>query len=392
MKLPLRLALALGLLGGCQKNQPPTAAPTTADAPPPAATQEAPATPAAEPQPEPEPAPEPEPTAKTPERPPTPWKAANVPSITAQEREIFFGSAQDKEPEVRGGISKGMENLHYTIGNEWTLFAFYEDIKNLGGGYMGVGTDQAYLFIGWQRPEFAWLTDYDPKIQKVHHMYRALFLSAETPKEFLSYFKQENMEKANAAIANVYSGKEKVAAQTTYRRARKLINFRMHKMIKRFKGSKVPTYFNDQETFDYIKAMIREDRVRPLLVNLMESEGMAGVGEAADKLGVKIRVLYISNAEEYWKDYAAQYRKNIAELRSDEQSLLLRTRLIWGVNKDYVYIVQPIDNYRQWLADPEVERVKQMLGGRPKATADKVNKFRVKRLPASARTRDVSAP
>jgi hypothetical protein len=316
-----------------------------------------------------------------------------VPPLTPEEREVFFGSAQDEEPEIRGGISRGMEDLHYTIGNEWTLFAFYEDIKDLGGGYMGVGTDQAYLLIGWQRPELAWLSDYDPKIQRVHHMYRALFLAADTPEEFINFFKEENVEKAKAAIDEIYDGDDKVTAQSTYRRARKLINYRMQKQKRKFKSSNVPTYWNDQETLDYIKAMLREDRIRPLLVNLTEEAGMKGVRAAAAELGVPVRVLYVSNAEEYWKEYAEQFRKNIAELHSDEKSLLLRTRLIWGINYDYVYVVQSIDNFRTWLADPSVVKVKQILSGGPKVDAEKVNVHRITGAPSEGgAAADVSAP
>jgi hypothetical protein len=394
MKLPLRLALVFALVPACAKTSPPTAAPADAAAPPTEPTpvagvqpEEAPQT--GEPQPEP---PQPEADSK-PKRPPTPWTADNVPPLTPEEREIFFGSAEDQEPEIRGGISRGMEDLHYTIGNEWTLFGFYEDIKDLGGGYMGVGTDQAYLLIGWQRPELAWLTDYDPKIQRVHHMYRALFLAADTPEEFIDFFKTENIDKTYAAIDEIYDGKDKTTAQQTYRRARKLINYRMQKQKRKFKQAGVPTYWNDQETLDYIKAMLREDRIRPMLVNLTEEAGMKGVRQAASELGVPLRVLYVSNAEEYWKEYDPKYRKNIADLHSDDKSLLLRTRLIWGINYDYVYIVQSIDNYRAWLADPQVVRVKQMYGGHPKIDAQKINIFRITQLPTDAGgVPDVSAP
>ena len=391
MELPLRLALVFALVPACAKTSPKTATPGDVTTPPPDPVAVADAEPDAQPEPPAKPEPQAEPKN---ERPPTPWTAQNVPPLTPEEREVFFGSAQDQEPEIRGGISRGMEDLHYTIGNEWTLFAFYEDIKDLGGGYMGVGTDQAYLLIGWQRPELAWLSDYDPKIQRVHHMYRALFLAADTPEEFINFFKEENIEKTKAAIDEIYDGEDKVLAQTTYRRARKLINYRMQKQKRKFKSSNVPTYWNDQETLDYIKAMLRADRIRPLLVNLTEEAGMKGVRAAAAELGVPMRVLYVSNAEEYWKEYAEQFRKNIAELHSDEKSLLLRTRLIWGINYDYVYVVQSIDNFRMWLADPSVVKVKQILSGGPKVDAEKVNVHHITATPSAAPTgaADVSTP
>jgi hypothetical protein len=127
--------------------------------------------------------------------------------------------------------------------------------------------------------------------------------------------------------------------------------------------------------------MLREDRVRSMLVNLNDAAGMQGISDVAKDLDVPIRVLYVSNAEEYWKSYENQFRANIAALHADDQSLLLRTKLLWEFNRDYQYIVQPLDNYRTWLADPEITQVRQVLRGRPRAIADKVNTYRITRLP-----------
>ena len=315
-----------------------------------------------------------------------------MPPLTEAEKKIFFSTAEDAEPEVRGGISKGMENLHYTIGNEWTLFAFYKDIKNLGGGYMGVGTDQAYLFIGWQKPELAWLTDYDPKIQRMHHMYKALFLAAESPKEFTSYFQKENMDKALAAIASSYEGKDRAKAQATYKRARKLINFRMFKMKKRFKGSKGPHVLQRPGA---VRLRQEDVRARPHSPDAREPARVRG-RQGRQRCRRRAR-------RPHPRAVHLQCGGVLEDLRGaipDEHRLAAQRRHVPPVahapdlehHNDYVYIVQPIDNYRAWLADPEVTSVRQMLGGRPKASADKVNYFRVKRLPASARNKDVSAP
>ena len=304
-----------------------------------------------------------------------------MPALSPEANAAFLGSPEDPEPEVRGGVTKALNNFHYTIGNEWSLFAFYEDIKDLGGGYLGVGTDQAYLFIGWQRPELAWLADYDPRVKDIHHMYRGMFLAADTPKQFVYRFRKENRKRAHRALATIYEGEELARAKETYDLTRKAISFRLFKQRGRFKHQKVPTYWADQETFDYIKAMLREGRIRSMMVNLNDADGMDGITSVARELEVPIRVLYVSNAEEYWKSYADQYRTNIANLHSDEQSVLLRTKLLWELNRDYQYIVQPLDNYRVWLADPEIKRVRQVLRGRPRAYADKVNTYRMTRLP-----------
>lgn len=271
--------------------------------------------------------------------------------------------------------------MHYVVGNEWTLQAFYDDIKDLGGGYVGVGPDQAYLLIGWQKPELAWLVDYDPSVVLVHGMYRAFFLAANGPEQFSAFFEKGNEAHAMAAIDAAYDGSDARVLKGLFRRNRKLFVFRTRKLKRRLKGTNVPTHLTDQATFDFVQAMIRQDRVRPMVTNLNEHAGVRGISAAARELDVPIRVFYVSNAEEYWENYDDQYRVNVESLYTDERSLLLRTRLIWKTNRDYMYIVQSMDNYRSWLANPETTRVRDMLGGRPIAKPDTINYFRVKRSP-----------
>lgn len=309
------------------------------------------------------------------------WRADEVPDLTDEERDIFWGSAQDESPEVRGGIVKELENVHYTIGNEWTLYAFREDLNDLGGGYVGVGPDQAYLFMGWQRPEFAWLIDYDAAVVRTHQMYRALFAAAQTPKQFVAFFEPKNLEQGYAAIDAMYDGVQARGLKGLLRRQRRYFRFRHKRLLKFLRGVDVPTHLTDQETFDYVKAMLAKDRVRPLLVNLNEPGGMAALSQAASALGVPIRTLYVSNAEEYWKTYDPQFIANVQGLPTDERSLLLRTRLTWKTNRDYMYIVQSMDNYRVWLDDPSTTRVRDILLGHPPTKAEGVNYWKVEHLP-----------
>ncbi len=386
--LPLAAGLAGLMTAGCRPQtrapQPPTVATATSSTP--EHTSAAPP-PASSPPSDPDPAvvePKPEPDTPPPAEPALPdatWTADEVPELTEHQRATFWGSAQDESPEVRGGIVKELEDVHYTIGNEWTLHAFYEDVQRLGGGYVGVGPDQAYLFMGWQRPQFAWLIDYDVAVLRTHQMYRALFASAQTPREFIAYFEPENLERGYAAIDALYDGKQARGLKGLLRRQRRYFRFRIQKLRKHLRGVDAPTYLTDQETFDYIKAMLRTERVRPMLVNLNESEGMTGLSEAAEALGIPIRVLYVSNAEEYWKSYDPQFVSNVSALPTDASSLLLRTRLTWKTNRDYTYIVQRIDNYRIWLADESITRVRDILSGRPISKPDIINRWRVDHLP-----------
>jgi hypothetical protein len=121
--------------------------------------------------------------------------------------------------------------------------------------------------------------------------------------------------------------------------------------------------------------MLEQRRVRPMVVNLLEQKGLEGIGEASNALGVPIRLLYLSNAEEYWPRYPRSYRETMAALPFHESALVLRTLLIWQVNTDYRYNVQPAQNYVQWLAQPYIDDVYDITHDRPKAQAEGINFF-----------------
>lgn len=375
------LALALVAAAATACRPAPSAAPTVAAAPPPLPRPEPKAQP--EPQPETEPKPQPDPPPEVPLATAR-WTADTVPPLTDAERETFWGSPEDPAPAVRGGIVKELEDVHYTIGNEWALHAFHQDVAHLGGGYVGVGPDQAYLFIGWQRPHLAWLIDYDGAVLRTHALYEAIFEAAQSPGEFLAMFEPENLERANDALDAMYEGKEARGLKGLLRRHRRYYRYRLRTLRKRHHGSGAPTYLDDQETYDYVKAMLRADRVRPMLANLNESEAMAGIDAAARELKVPVRVLYVSNAEEYWDRYDPQFIANVEKLYTDASSLLLRTRLTWKINRDYMYIAQPMHAFRLWLNAEGVTRVKDVLVGHPPTKSDQVNHWRHDQPPPAA--------
>lgn len=328
--------------------------------------------------------PEPEPTvAEEPPPEPTPATAERGPLSDAQV-EILWASPQDEAPEHRGGVTKEQENRHYLAGNEWTLQIYYPILKDLGGGYVGVGTDQAYLFMSWVRPEIAWLIDYDPAVQEIHELYRLFFAYAETPEQFVALWDKPAREEALGVIAAAHDGRRGKALRRWYLGYRTWIHRRLARVSRSMRKADVPTFMTDQEHYEFVQQMLAEKRVRPLLVNLLERKGLRGVGQAAAELGVPIRMLYLSNAEEYWPRYPKRYRELMAELPFDDNALLVRTLLIWSVNHDYRYNVQPISNYVEWLSKPYIDDVYDITFARPKADPEGINFFRTESDPESS--------
>ena len=60
-------------------------------------------------------------------------------------------------------------------------------------------------------------------------------------------------------------------------------------------------------------------RVRSLCADLTRHGAVADIGVAARRLGVALRVLYLSNAEEYWERLPQPFRDNLRALPVDER-------------------------------------------------------------------------
>ena len=60
-------------------------------------------------------------------------------------------------------------------------------IEGKGGAYVGVGSDQSYLLMTWQRPELVFQMDYYPWVVIVHSLYHRFFLAAKDKDDLISF-------------------------------------------------------------------------------------------------------------------------------------------------------------------------------------------------------------
>lgn len=299
-------------------------------------------------------------------------------------RRVLFASREDDAPPVLGGVAKAMEGRHYLTSNERSLQAFEPHVRDKGGGYVGVGTDQAYLLIGWQRSEFAWLVDYDPMVVEMHGIYRALLLAAETPEDFLALWSRDGRIDAHAAIDVHADAGERAQLRTLYRKQRAAVAQRLAETIETMNGASVPCWLTDDGQYEHVRDLVRHGRTRPMLVDLSADKGLVGIGRAARKAGIAIEVLYLSNAEEYWRLYPESFRRDVAALPMPDDAVVLRTLLIWKVNRDYRYNVQRADNFRAWLGESWVGNVYHITYKRPPADPLAVNAFETDVWPVDA--------
>ncbi|MDH5673439.1 MAG: hypothetical protein OEZ06_14895 [Myxococcales bacterium] len=295
------------------------------------------------------------------------------PKLGEAERERFMSSATDPPAAELGGISDALEGKHYPTSNEQALHRFQPYLEGLGGGYVGVGTDQAYLFIGWQRPQLAWLFDYDPVVSDVHRIYMAFLRKAENPDAFLALWTATERKNARAILDASCAEEDRSRVRETYSQYRTEIKRRLFKVAEQHRELGVKSFLTDQAQYDYVVALVRAGRVRPMVGDLTAKRGLVGIGEVSRELGVPVRALYMSNAEEYFRQsgYSEQFKKNARAVLGDGRSLVLRTLSTYPQNQDYLYAVQPGPNFLTWLERPWLRNVFQ-IAPRPKRTPEEI--------------------
>jgi hypothetical protein len=254
---------------------------------------------------------------------------------------------------------------HYWISNEDHLELFYDAVKDKGGLYMGVGSDQNYLLGAWARAELLVLMDFDQSIVDLHRVYRVLFLKAETPGEFLRLWSQESRPEVRRLIEEGYPDKkERVPVLRAYGIARWAVERRLHRVVEQMKKASLPCFLVDEAEYAHLRRLYQEDKVFMVRGDLTARRTVGAIGRAAEQAGKKVGVLYLSNAEQYFP-YDAQYRSNIRELPLDESSVVVRTSGQRGITHVkgtyYHYNTQSGASFVAWLADAKTRSVLTML-------------------------------
>lgn len=279
-------------------------------------------------------------------------------ALSDEARALFWGSVEDDAPEVLLATRPDLEGRHYLTCDELNLHLWYERVRDIGGGYAGVGSDQAYTFIGWMKPDLAWFTDYDPWISSLHHIYAAFFENGEDIAAFRAWWEEDQRTAARDLLRERYadSGYDLDRMLLVYDEARYKVARRLRRLQRILGAAEIPSFVTDEATYQYVRTFVAQGRARPMLANLIDDQALRGVGDVGRQLDVPIRVFYLSNAEDYWR-YPQEFRDNFQALHFDERSLILRTNAAKRTNGDYRYNSQTALSFQQWLRQEDVRRI-----------------------------------
>ncbi|WP_375771942.1 hypothetical protein NR798_13980 [Archangium gephyra] len=280
--------------------------------------------------------------------------AANEPALDAFARL----PADPAPPEL-------VRDSHFWISNEDHLELFYEAVKDKGGLYMGVGSDQNYLLGAWARAEVLVLMDFDQSIVDLHRVYRVIFQAAETPEDFLRLWRQESRAEVRRLIEEGYPHRlERVGALRAYGTARWAVERRLKRLVEQMAKASLPCFVVDAAEYAHIRRLYQENKVFMVRGDLTAHRTVSAIGRAAAQVGRKVGVLYLSNAEQYFP-YDARYRSNIRALPLDERTVVVRTSGQRGITHVkgtyYHYNTQSGSSFLAWLEDPKTRDARVML-------------------------------
>ncbi len=278
---------------------------------------------------------------------PTPTPPAGLTPLTAGQRAALLTGAED----TLAGTP-----IHYVKSNEVRHDVWFPYIRGVGGAYLGVGSDQNYTVAAAARSELMFLSDIDRSVVDLHRIYEVLIEASDTPEALHARFDRVHEDTSatllDAGLAALPEAERRRLVRL-YRNARETVHRHLRHVINRKRDGEPTTWLSDPVMYDHIRALFQADRVRQMGGDLTGSNSLQTAAAAARALGIPLRVIYFSNAEEYF-DYSRSFIANIQAFETDERSVLLRTIY----NKDWVhadllwaYQVQPLADFKRRLGE-----------------------------------------
>ena len=298
---------------------------------------------------------EPQETAKTDENDGCPDIHAHAP-LCEKQLKVLSEIIQDPEPEVLYAVHAETIGRHYLVSDEKHPELFKESIENKGNTYIGVGFEQGYLYIGWQRPSLAFFIDYDPWVVLNHRVVVEVMKKCDNAQCLYEHFSKPDI--GDAFLETPQAEQAGFTTKEAKHRIQRL-RYAVTQALAKLRESELPTMMNTPEIYQYIRDMILGGRLRVLQANLLETGGIQSIAKAMEQLGIGVQALYLSNAEQYW-NYTEAFKVNMLALPFTEDGIVMRTRATYPRNSDYRYSIQPASIFKQWMAHPKTRAVKPM--------------------------------
>ena len=255
-------------------------------------------------------------------------------------------------------------NKHFLVSNEKNLELFHKHLlREQGGLFIGIGTDQNFVLAGWSRPHRVVIVDFDQWVVDLFAIYAIAFAKAKGPQAFIRLWSLPSVKQMHVWIKEAFPGAEQ---QKSMLKIFKLSRGRIHKRLiylrNNHKKSGTPCFLNDPVQFNYLVSLFASKRWTAIRGDFQGKQTLTRIAEVARKFKLIARVIYLSNLEDYLS-YTPQYKANIQGIPIDDQTVTLRTSVHKFKGQYFwAYITQTAADYKEWLDLPRVKMLKQIVG------------------------------
>ncbi|MDI7181330.1 LIC_10091 family lipoprotein [Leptospira santarosai] len=261
--------------------------------------------------------------------------------------------------------SKDLGGRHYPASNELRIDLFKPYIENLEGGYLGAGTDQNFTFIAWAKSKYVWLMDFDYTICLINRIHLLFFKLASDPESYRELWSRKNKKSSFELIKKEWENDSEwpliQEAWEIAHRGKSDVPQRWNELDRTSERFGLKTFIHSKKEYDYVRNMVLQGRIRILKGDINAEKSMKSVGERVARLKIPIRVVYLSNIEDYFS-YTQGFRDNLLGLPTDEKGIVLRT-MQNGTKEEYGspdgekipvdyplhYNIQYLENLQTWM-------------------------------------------
>lgn len=294
------------------------------------------------------------------------WKVTLVLALVGLAPSEAFAQAGafDRVPDET--VSRQSE--HFPVTNEARHDVYFPAVEGLGGAMLGVGFDPSYTLAAVSGAELLALVDYDPVVVRLHRAMVALLAHCEDVACLRASLEPDAERRTAERLARALpSGWESSRVVRAFRVHRPLLRRRIAEL------AELPSCVSRPAWYAHVHELARAGRIVPRVADLRGPRTLRALGRAARHEGLTFRVLYLSNAEEYFS-YEGGFTNNLAALPTDARSVVLRTfrdhRLPRPENEHaWHYDVQPVDDLRARIAQGYADSswlLRDLLASRPR--------------------------
>ena len=276
--------------------------------------------------------------------------------LSASEQTRLAAGAQDEPIPVE---------IHYIQSNETRHDLFFPYLEQLGGAFVGVGSDQSFTMAAAAEAELLLMIDIDHRVVDLHQIYAVLIPEAKSPQALVDAFEGDAQESVLARLEEAFAERtpsERRRLLQGYRASRETVLRHLQRVIDRSVDGRPASWLSNRAMFEHIQTLYRSGRVRVMPGNLVGDASMQTIAAVTRDLDIPVRALYLSNAEEYFR-YTKQFVANIEALPFDDRSVVLRTiyAKTWEHADLWAYQVQPATDFVQRLGDRSTATTRKVM-------------------------------